>query len=131
MRRLNDVGADENGSSKHVPELSDVAGPRIPLEELERFVGDTEHRTSELDPRLDQEPLGQVRNVLRPLTQRGQDDHELGQPVIEILAETPGPDIVDERGTAGGKDSNVQVSGASAAQTLRSPVLQYPEEFCL
>src|SRR2546426_6894057 len=131
MRRLNDVGADENGSSNHVPELSDVAGPGIPTEELERFVGDPEHRASELVPRLDQEPLGQVRNILRPVPQRRQNDHELGQPVIEILAEMPGPDIVDERGTAGGKDSYVKVGRASSSQTLHSPVIQDPQEFCL
>src|SRR5437870_2793915 len=131
MHRLNDVGADENGSPNHVPKLSDVAWPAIPSEELERLVGDPEHRASELAPGLDQEPLGQVRDVLRPLPQRRQDDHELGQPVIKILAEAPGPDIVDERSAAGGKDSYVQVGRLSASQTQHPAVIQDPQEFCL
>ena len=122
VRGLDEVRAEDNGLSNHVSELPDVARPGIPSEQLERFVRDAARRSPQLDAGLDQEPLRQVGDVLRSLPQRWQDDHELSQPVIEILSETSDPDVIDQRGAVGGEDSDVHGSRASASQTLH-PVL--------
>src|SRR5438445_10541406 len=103
VHRFDEIGAQEDGPANRVSELADVARPMIPEAHLDRFLRDPTDRAPELPRGLSHKPRAQVDDVFDPLSQRGHEDDEFGQPVIEILSESARSNL-SVQGNVGGRN---------------------------
>src|SRR5205085_4639561 len=103
----------------------------VPLEELERSVGERLRGTSMLGGVAGEEMLRQVADVLAPVAQRRQLDGDHLQAPEEVLAE---PSFLDEfrKVAVGGADhAQVEQDGLLSADPLDLVLLQRPEDLRL
>ena len=86
------TGAQDHGPFNDAFELPDVAGPRVFLKGLHRLLLDRRDLFAQFPGISRYEGLGQQRDVLLPLPQRGDRDGEDVEPIVKVL---PKPALAD------------------------------------
>ena len=103
----------------------------IPEENLDGLVRDSAHRALELHRGLGQKSLRQVHDVLHTLPQRGHDDDEFVQAVIEILAESARSNLAVHGDVGRRDDPHIDRKRAFGPEDLHLALLERPEKLCL
>src|SRR5712691_4693664 len=114
-----------------VLELAQIAGPRIALEEVERFRGEAVHALVDLGLGLAKEMMGEHGNVLGPVAQRRKGDGERVEAVEEILPELADGERLLEITIGGGDDAHPNLARDHVPHGLDLARLQHAEELGL
>ncbi len=122
---------EDHGSSDHVLELTDVAGPRMTFEQRSVFRREDERRAPELRAYPPQEEARKGQDVFRPLAQRRQMNRENTQPVEQIATEPARLHLRLEVAVARGDHPNVCLEGAIVADALELALLQDAQQLRL
>ena len=101
-----------------VLELSNVAGPPVGAEDLQRRVGNALEVLPELQVVAAQEELRERREVLDPVAQRRHADGDDLQPVIQVFAEAPLLDRLIEVDVRGGNQPEGGLDRVGSADTF-------------
>ena len=91
----------------HVPELADVPGPVVRQQRLHQVRRQLRHGHSVQTPVMFEEVLHQQRNVLLPLAQGRNRDVNDVEPVIQVLPERPGSNLLQEVTVGRGHEPDV------------------------
>src|SRR5207302_6398 len=78
-----------------------------------------------------QERIHQERNVFPPLAQGRQIDRHDVEPVIQVLAEPAGADLLEQVAVRGGDEAGVDLDRLRVADALELPFLQDAQELDL
>jgi len=114
-----------------VLQLAHVARPVVRHQHVDRGGGDAAHVLAVSRRELLDEVVGQQRNVGAPLAQRGHEDLEHVQPVIEVLAEAARLHGQLEVLVGGGDHPHVDLHGLDSAQSLELALLQHAQQLDL
>src|SRR5215471_4314588 len=114
-----------------VLELSQIAGPRIALEEIESLWGEPVHLLVHLGLRLAEKVMRQDGDVLGTLPQWRQRDREGVEAIEKILPELTRGQRLLERTVGGGKDPHTHLSCHYVAHRLALSRLQHAQETAL
>ena len=122
--------AERDRVFQRVLELADVSGPGAGLQHVQR-VGRETQRPARAAADVREEVLGDEGDVLRPLAQRRKVDRDDAQAVVEVLAEAPRPDHLQEILVRRGDDPRVHHARRALADALELPLLQDAQELHL
>ena len=114
-----------------VLQLADVARPVVLAQQPHRLGVDPADLAAVLLGVALQEELDQRRDVLAALAQGRQVDRDDVEPVVQVLAEPAGVDLVEQVAVGGGDDPGVDLDGAGVADPLELPLLQDAEQLDL
>ena len=114
-----------------VLQLADVARPVVVAEQPHRLGVDPPHLAAVLLGVALQEELDQRRDVLAALAQGRQVDRHDVEPVVQVLAEPAGLDLVEQVAVGRGDDPGVDLLGVGVADPLELPLLQDAEQLDL
>ena len=117
--------AGEDGHSlDDVPQLTDVAGPAVTLEDLHDIRIDLPAPEVVAGAELGEEVRGELADVLRALAKRGHPDGHDAQAIVEVFPEPARRDQLVEATVGGGDDARGDANGLLASHTLKLTVLQ-------
>src|SRR5260370_12759030 len=102
-----------------------------PEEKLDGVLRDPPDRAPELRRGLGRKALGQVDDVVDPLSQRGHEDDEFVQPVIEILSESAFSNLSVQGDVRSRNNPYIDGQCAFGSQDLHPAFFQCPEKLCL
>src|SRR4051794_13527707 len=114
-----------------VLQLADVPRPVVVAQQPHCLGVDPPHLAAVLLGVALQEELDQERDVLAALAQRGQVDGHDVDPVVQVLAEPAGVDLVEQVAVGRRDDPGVDLEGARVADALELPLLQDAEQLDL
>jgi hypothetical protein len=114
-----------------VLELADVAGQAWASIARQRRLGEAARRPAQARRELAQQVVRQEDGVARPPAQRWDLDRDLGQPVVEVLAERAVGDHARQVPVGGRDHPRVHGDLAPAADPLDHPLLEEPEQLRL
>ncbi|MNF75520.1 hypothetical protein D3C84_575880 [compost metagenome] len=80
---------------------------------------------------LGQQALGQRQDIRRTLAQRAPGQGEDREPIVEVLAETPGRHFAGEVAVGGGEHADIQVDRPARAHPLHFALLQNAQQLGL
>ena len=124
------VGHDHRALD-HVLELADVARPRMRLDRGDR-VGQDRHRAAALlGGELAHERMREQRRIALAVAQRRDLDDDLGQPIVEVLAEAARRDLVLQVLVRRADDAHVDRNLLPAADPLDDALLQEAQQLDL
>ena len=131
------LGADlalvrqEDHALHQVPQLPDVARPRVRYERSARVGGEPLLRRPVVGARAGEEVLRQRQDIASPRAQRRQGQRQHRQPMIEVLAEPPrahrSPEVLVRRG----ENPGVHRLVARGPEPPHRPLLEHLEELGL
>ncbi|MCG3148042.1 MAG: hypothetical protein PCFJNLEI_01484 [Verrucomicrobiae bacterium] len=124
------VGSQQ-GFADDVFQFADITVPELVVEKIAGFGGDGGVGVAEFRAMPAEEVVHEQGNVLRPVTERGEEDGRVVEPVVEVLPELFFVDGLFEVAMGRGKDADVHADGFFAAEALDGFVLQHAEEFGL
>ena len=117
------VGAERATPLDDVDQLADVARPVVLLECLEGLVADRLDLAVAVGVDVEiaglQEVVGQQRDVLEAVPQRGKLEADDAEAIEEVLAEAAGLDLLLEVAVGGGDDSGTHTHQSNFASRLR------------
>ena len=120
--------ADVHGALDGVFQFADVAGPRVPVEQVPRFGIDGLHALAERRRKLVQEMVRQKFHVAAP-GGKGRDAQEKRiQPVIQVMPEHILPHGFFQIAVCRGDDADIDPPGALSAHAGDLAVLQQPQQ---
>ena len=125
------TGREDDRALNDVLELPDVARPGVPAQISHGRAGNGLERFVHAPRKLAREGPDQKRNVLRPVSKRGDPDGKDVQTVEEIGPEHPPLDHRSQVAVRRRDHPDVGTQGARAAQTLEFPFLKHPEKLRL
>src|SRR5262245_37389180 len=114
---------EDHGALDAVLELSQIAGPRIALHQVEGLRREPLDLLVHLGFRLAKKVVGENGNVLRALSQRRKDDGEGVEAVEEILAKLTGDEGPLEVAVGGGNHAHAHPPGDDVSDGLALPRL--------
>ena len=115
----------------HVLELADVARPGVFEENAERFGGKPVGGFREPTAEAIQERVREQRDIGLSFAQRGDDQRDHVEAVIEVLAESPRGDHLLEVAVGRGDDPDVHGDVFVSTHPLDDPLLEHPQELDL
>jgi hypothetical protein len=126
------VRREQQGALQHVAQLADVARPRVAGEGGDRVRGEAGGAASVAAAQLVEGAVREPRDVRgAALAQRRELEREYGEPVVEVLAEAPGPDGGPQVDVGRGDDPDVDLELARAAEAAEAPRVQHGEQLGL
>src|SRR2546425_12669216 len=87
MLRLDSIRTQHDSTADHVPQLPNIAGPRIPHEHLKRLVREATYPPSQFHAGLGEKQFRQVHDVVAPLSERRDGGDGFVQAGIKVPAE--------------------------------------------
>ena len=114
-----------------VLELADVAGPGEAGEAMEERLLEVHRGRPEPLREPGEEVAGEDGDVLGPLAQRRDAEVDDVEPVEQVLAEPPGPDLLREVAVGRGEDADVYLAHALLAHRADLALLEDPEQLRL
>ena len=125
------TAAEEDRPFDNVPQLADVAWPRVHLEQLHRLLGKTSDLSPPIGRKLPQERLGEQWDILPTLPQRRQMDGDGVDPEVKILAKPPLANLFLERAHRGRDDPHIDVDGSIGPEAFYLSLLENPQKLDL
>ena len=112
-------------------QLADVARPIVAEQCLCDFGRQLRDITAILLPVALEEELGERDDVVPPFAKRRQRDRHHVEPVVKVLAEIPGLDLILERLVRGRDDTDVDADGFGITDAFEFALLQDPKQLDL
>jgi len=120
---------EDHRALQHVPQLADVARPRLGDEASRRRLVEARRGPTVGEP--GEEGLGDRHDVLGAIAKGGQADREDGQAMVEVLSERALSDHRPQVSVGRGDPAHVHVDGGAAAEPLELPLLEHAQELGL
>ena len=131
LQRHELLALEDDDALDEVLELAHVTGPRVGQEALEDLRGEAHGLPVVLARVLQAEVLGEGRDLLGPVAERGDEDIDDVEAVVEVLAKGPLGHRLFEVLVGGGDDADVDLDVAVGAQPRELAVLEHLQELGL
>src|SRR5204863_1815954 len=125
------VRTQDDRSLDRVLQLPNVARPVVAAQQLDGVALETLNLLSSLRRGAGRKTVGKHRNVLAPVTERGNRDGEDVQAIVQVLTKPASAHFRLEIPTCRGNDADVALHGARAADTLELALLQHAKKLWL
>lgn len=123
--------AEDNGSFYRVPQLTDIARPRVAKQRVEGIVCETEEAPVGVEAEESKEPLGESLYVTRPVPQRGYLDLDHVEPVKKLFPEESLLDRLIEVHIGRGQHAHIRLLGRIISHPFVLPVLKKTQKLRL
>ena len=121
----------DNGTLDHVGQFPDVAWPVVQHEALHGLRCKALYGLATLSTKALQEVIGKQRDVFASFAQRGEEEGNDMDTIVEILAKPPLADCPPQVLVRRGNEAEVAFDRSPGSQGRELMLLEYPQEFAL